>query len=129
MNGMTQTCAMGPIRNAVIGDAPVSSICANPNTRPCSLNGTTRWMIVCSDASTTGISAVYRTNPMTRSTMDDRIGNTMQMIHSTALVSSNVRVGFDPRPLRATVRPPAMKPKLTTPKSSPHASTETSVRP
>ena len=54
IDGITQNWAIGPMRNAVIGDAAVSRLWANPNTRPCSWNGTTFWMIVCSDASATG---------------------------------------------------------------------------
>jgi hypothetical protein len=53
--GMIQNSAIGAIRNAVIGAAADSNAIANPNTRPCLLSGTTRWMIVCSAASAAGI--------------------------------------------------------------------------
>ena len=58
IDGITQNWAIGPIRKAVIGEAAVSSVCAKPNTRPCSVNGTTFWMTVCSDASANGISSM-----------------------------------------------------------------------
>src|SRR5687768_12796883 len=34
MNGMKTNCAIGPIKNAVIGDAACSMLWAKPNTRP-----------------------------------------------------------------------------------------------
>ena len=34
INGIKISWATGPIRNAVIGDAACSTLCANPNTRP-----------------------------------------------------------------------------------------------
>ena len=55
MNGMKTNWAIGPIRNAVSGDAACSTLCAKPNTRPWRSNGTTFCRIVCSAASTNGI--------------------------------------------------------------------------
>jgi hypothetical protein len=52
MNGIATNWATGLIRNAVSGDAACSTLCANPNTRPCRSNGTTFCSTVCSDAST-----------------------------------------------------------------------------
>jgi hypothetical protein len=58
MNGMMRNCAIGAIRNAVIGAAADSNAAAKPNTRPCVENGTTFWMTVCSAASTAGMSTM-----------------------------------------------------------------------
>ncbi len=46
------------MRKAVTGEAAVSTVWANPKTRPCSLNGTTFWMIVCSEASAMGMTTM-----------------------------------------------------------------------
>ena len=54
--GMIQNCAIGAMRNEVMGAAETSSAVAAPNTRPCFSNGTTFWMTVCSADSTTGMS-------------------------------------------------------------------------
>src|SRR5687767_10759119 len=51
MNGMKMNCAIGPMRNDVIGEADISTLCAKPNTRPCLSRGTTFCTIVCSVAS------------------------------------------------------------------------------
>ena len=56
MYGISQNCAIGPMMKAEIGAAADSTLAANPKTRPCFSNGTTRWMIVCSDASAIGMS-------------------------------------------------------------------------
>ena len=53
---MIQNCAIGAMRNEVMGAAETSSAVAAPNTRPCFSNGTTFWMTVCSADSTTGMS-------------------------------------------------------------------------
>ena len=51
--------------NAEIGLAASSTLCANPKTRPCVRNGTTRCRIVCSDASAAGITAMKTKMPRT----------------------------------------------------------------
>ena len=53
IDGMTTNWAIGPIRNAVSGEAACSTLWANPNTRPCRSNGTTFCSTVCSAASRT----------------------------------------------------------------------------
>ena len=52
---MIRNSASGAIMNAVIGAAAASSVMANPKTLPWVSNGTTRWITVCSAASTAGI--------------------------------------------------------------------------
>jgi hypothetical protein len=42
MNGMSRNCASGPTTNAATGVEADSMLCANPNTRPCFSNGTSR---------------------------------------------------------------------------------------
>ena len=51
MYGISQNWAIGPTMNAETGAAADSALAAKPNTRPCFSYGTTRWMMVCSDAS------------------------------------------------------------------------------
>ena len=58
MYGMIRNCAIGAMRNAVIGAAADSNAAANPNTRPWVVNGTTFWMTVCSAASMAGMSVM-----------------------------------------------------------------------
>lgn len=50
---------------AEIGLAASSTLCANPNTRPCVRNGTTRCRIVCSADSAAGMIAMKRKMPRT----------------------------------------------------------------
>ena len=63
------------------------------------------------------------------STIEERIGNTTQVVQSATLTSSRVRTGLAPTPVRATIRPPMITPALSTPQSRPQACTDTSDRP
>ena len=65
MYGMSQNCAIGPMRNAETGLAASSTLCAKPKTRPWVRNGTTRWRIVCSAASAAGMTHRNRKIPTT----------------------------------------------------------------
>ena len=70
MNGMNVNWAMGPIRNAVTGEAACSIEWAKPNTRPSRSGGTTFWKIVCSIASMKGTKNIQMNVPTASS--DDR---------------------------------------------------------
>ena len=129
MNGITMNCAIGPIRNAVSGEAACSTLWAKPKTRPCRSNGTTFCSTVCSAASANGISSMNTAMPAASSTIELRIGNSAVTVHSTRLTSSSVRTGLLPRPTRATTRPPTITNALSTPQSRPQTWTDTSDRP
>ena len=77
---------------------PVSRLWAKPNTRPCSVNGTTFWMIVCSDASATGISE-HVDEEADRERQDSRTGREEDRHdHMTTFTSSSVRTGLRAEP-------------------------------
>ncbi len=61
--------------------------------------------------------------------MLSRIVITIAMLHMPTLASSRARSGAGPRPFLDTQPAPMMKPKLSTPQSTPQNSTETRVRP
>ena len=129
MNGMATNWATGLIRNAVSGDAAISTLCANPNTRPWRSKGTTFCSTVCSAASANGTRHNQTNMPTASSRIHERSVNTLDTAHITTLTASNVRSGFAPSPRRATIRPPTMNPALSTPNSRPHTSTDTSESP
>ena len=70
MNGMKINCAIGPIKNAVTGEAACSIEWANPNTRPSRSGGTTLWKMVCSIASVKGMKNIQTNVPMARSVIE-----------------------------------------------------------
>ena len=124
MNGMATNWANGPISSAVTGDAAVSTVWANPKTRPCCSNGTTCWSTVCSAASIAGMSDIHTSIPTNSSGMLDCRVKTVQTVQFTRLQIRMTRIGREPRPFLDTYNPPPIMPKLTTPKSTPHASTD-----
>src|SRR6478735_3022481 len=129
MYGMSQNCAMGPMRKAETGAAADSTLAAKPNTRPCFSKGTTRCTIVCSEASAIGMRAMKIRMPSPYSHHHSRIAKVMPSSAMPMLTSSIVRTGFLPRPNFATSAPPMMNPKLVTPRTIHHISTEKSVSP
>lgn len=58
IKGITKSSVIGPIKNAVRGEADCSTLCAKPNTLPCLSKGTTFWRIVCSAASANGCKTI-----------------------------------------------------------------------
>ena len=103
MAGITRNWAIGPIRNAVTGEAAVSRLWANPKTRPCSLNGY--------DLLDDGL--LGRLGHRSEGHVDEEAEGERQdlradreddasLIHSTMFASSSVRTGLAPRPRRAT---------------------------
>ena len=129
MYGMIQNCAIGAMRNAVTGAAADSIAAANPKTRPWRWNGTTFWITVCSDASTTGMIDMYAQMPRAYSTHHSRIVKSAPSTPMPITTRSIVRIGFLPSPNFAITRPPMMKPVAVTPSTIPQTSTEKIVRP
>lgn len=129
MNGMNTSCAIGPIRNAVIGEAANSTLCANPNTLPCLSNGTTFWMTVLSDASMNGMNASHTKIPAARSHTDGCITNQIHVDHDMRFILNMVFNGFFPSPNLDIITPQSMNAKLSTHRINPHFCTETSESP
>jgi hypothetical protein len=100
MKGMSMNCVMGPIRNAVMGDAAVSMLCAKPNTRPWRSSGTTFWTIVCSVASMNGTISVHTRVPAASRRIDGCIGKISVATHMMMFTINRVLSGFFPSPLR-----------------------------
>ena len=86
-------------------------------------------MIVCSDASATGIRVMKMKNPIASGIIEERIGNRMVMVHSATFTNRRLLTGLEPRPLDATSTPPTMKPKLEMLSTIPQTSTDTSSNP
>ena len=129
MYGMIRNCAIGAMRNAVIGAAADSNAAANPKTRPWVVNGTTFWMTVCSAASTAGISVMYSRMPPAYSHQNSRIVKSAPSSPITMTSISIVRIGLRPSPNFAISRPPMMKPDDVTPSTMPQISTGNSSSP
>ena len=126
---MIQNSASGATTKAVTGAAEDSKAMANPNTRPCRARGTTRWMTVCSAASTAGNSAMYSQVPAMYSHPHSRIVNKAPSRPSTITTSSMVRRGLLPSPTLPITAPPTMNPVDARAKRPPHISTENSSSP
>ena len=81
MKGMNTNWVSGPIRNAVMGEAAFSTLCAKPITRPWRSSGTTFCTMVCSVASANGTDSVHTSMLAAMSRMDGCSGKISVAAH------------------------------------------------
>ena len=129
IQGMRNSSANGPMRNAVMGEAVCSMLWASQKTRPCLSNGTTFWSTVCSHASAMGPMIIHMSMPIAVMTIYGILVKKIHIVHAIIFMRRSVRTGFFPRPSRAVIYPPMMNPILDHARRIPHVSTETSESP
>lgn len=129
MNGMKMSCARGQIRNAVIGDAAPSMLCANPITLPSLSYGTTFCMIVFSAASTNGKSVIRTSIPRANRIIDAWTVKKIHDVRVMMLMRNIVLTGDLPSQYFAMNIPPPIKPRLINPNSIPRICTDISESP
>ena len=129
MNGMTQTWAMGPMRKAVMGDAADSIICGEPEDAALLFEGDDalddRLLGGLDDRDQRGVDDEPDREEHDRGADREQDADRPERDVGQQQCPRRVR----PESLRATKTPPAMNPKLTAPRTRPHVSTDTRVRP